>query len=56
MFDPHEAHRIIGEPCEGLTRSELEARLALNQELLAWIREWRAKAFARLAALEAGSR
>jgi len=54
MFDYQEAYRIIGEPLEGLNRAEIEERLALNREFLAWIDERRTRAFARLAALEAG--
>ena len=53
MFDPDEAFRIIGEPFEGLTRAEIEERLALSRELTAWVQDLQARAFARVAVLEA---
>ena len=53
MFDSDEAFRILGEPCEGLTRAVIEERIALNREFLAWIAERKALFCSAIAAREA---
>ena len=54
MFDSDEAFRVLGEPLDGLTRAELEQRVALNRQFSAWIDEREAHFRAVLADREAG--
>lgn len=53
MFDPHEARRILRESFDGLSRTELEERLALSRELAAWAAERKTLFRAAIAASEA---
>jgi hypothetical protein len=54
VFDSGEAFRILGEPLDGLTRAELEQRVARNRRFTAWIDEREAHLRAVLGGREAG--